>query len=104
MQLLQKAAIYEKGIKKVALQKKQVMRNIPFLKKQLFPKSGSFKKVDTVQKESASEKQLFCRYLLLVAVPKSSCTKEFPIIKIWFLGRNLAMKKQLFRKKIPEKK
>ena len=50
MQLLQKVLIYEKGIKKVVLQKKSVMRNIAFLKKQLFAKSCFFEKVGAVQK------------------------------------------------------
>ena len=53
-QLLQKVASFEKSSrsKQEAVQKREVMWNIAFLKSQLFPKSSSSEKVDVVQPAS----------------------------------------------------
>ena len=80
------------------------MRNITFLKNKLFPKRSFSEKVDTVQKYLLWKSSSFLDIFILnsssekIAVPKSNCCKEPPILKKWLLYRIFAPKKKLFWK------
>ena len=81
------------------------MRNICFLKNELFRRSSSSEKADAVQKYLLRQRSSSIDIFILsnfsakkVAVPKSNCTKELPILKKWLLGRRFAQKNQVFLK------
>ena len=69
---------------KVALQKKQAMRNTAFLKNKLFPKSHSSEEIDGARNQLLQvKKQLFCKYLYSkqFLYQKGRCSKkELPYI------------------------
>ena len=73
------------------------MRNIAFLKNQLFPKSNSSEKVAQkylVRKGTSSENVFIVNSFPTkkVGVPKSTYPKELPVLKKWLLNRNFDLK------------
>ena len=78
---------------------------IDFLKNQFFPQYSFAEKVDAVQKYLLwkSSSSFFDMFILnsssgKIAVPKSNCCKEPPILKKWLLYKIFALKKKLFWK------
>ena len=104
MQLLQKVSIYEKGIKKVALQKKSVMRNIAFLKKQLFAKSCFFEKVGAVQKNVLRKSSSTVDIFRISYSQDLVARQKFHSEKVAILKKKNAEKTWLFRKRTSSKK
>ena len=83
--------------KTAALQKKKVIRNIAFLKNQLFPKGWCCAEL-LLWKRSFLDIFILNSSSENIAAPKSNCHKELPILKKWLLCRSFVPKKSYSEK------